>query len=92
MRLCSGCQTKVPDKIRFCDACRAERSNKPDDSIKEHSPSFEQTGAYDPVLDRLRKDKRWKYGVQPSIIRRDPFCKRCEQAMSESTRVWALAA
>ena len=82
MRMCSGCQTKVADNVRICSACRAERSNKPNDGIREHSPSFEQSGVYDAELDELRKGKRWKYQMQPSIIRRDPICKRCDTAMS----------
>jgi hypothetical protein len=42
MRLCSGCQSKVPDGVQLCDACRGERAaaraSAPSDGIKTHVP------------------------------------------------------
>jgi len=37
MRLCSGCQTKLPDSHRGkCDACKG--TAPPDDGIRSHAP------------------------------------------------------
>jgi 5-methylcytosine-specific restriction endonuclease McrA len=75
MRLCSGCQTKVPDAVRFCDGCKAERGIVPG-AGKEH------TTGYDAVLDGLRKGTRWQR-TRSVVIKRDPLCKRCDVAVSE---------
>jgi 5-methylcytosine-specific restriction endonuclease McrA len=75
VRLCSGCQTKVADAVRFCDACKAERG-MPSDGIKTH------TTGYDAALDELRKSARWQK-TRSVVIKRDPLCKRCDVAGSE---------
>jgi 5-methylcytosine-specific restriction endonuclease McrA len=76
MRLCSGCQTKVPDKVRFCQACRAERATPTTDGLRLH------TTGYDALLDRLRKSLRWQK-LRALIVSRQPFCQRCQAAMTE---------
>jgi 5-methylcytosine-specific restriction endonuclease McrA len=80
MRLCSGCQTKVPDNVRFCSECKP--SAAPSDGIKQHAPSFQQSGSYDDALDGLRKSTRWQR-LRAVIIRLFPFCNRCHAALSE---------
>jgi 5-methylcytosine-specific restriction endonuclease McrA len=80
MRLCSGCQTKIPDGRgpAKCTACRAERSaSKPDDGIKVHTLTDRERYAF------LYKSERWKRGVQPKALKRCPLCARCHVAVSE---------
>lgn len=76
MRICSGpgCLRAVPDDVRFCDECKPETVAA--DEIRQHSHS------YDAELDRLRKGQRWQR-VRAIVIRRDPFCKRCELELSK---------
>ena len=76
MRLCSGCQTKVPDDVRFCDECRAERAPHTQTGGHEH------TTGYDAVLDGLRKSARWQK-VRAKAIARCPMCARCNLQLSE---------
>src|SRR6202044_3886964 len=82
MRLCSGCQTKVEDHVRFCDACRAERTPVVvSDDIRSNSV-VRYDGAYDAELDHLNKGTRWQQKTRPAVLRRDPMCKRCDIAVS----------
>jgi 5-methylcytosine-specific restriction endonuclease McrA len=80
MRLCSGpgCGRKVPDDVRFCDECKAERGTSGADEIRTHHTP----GVYDEVLDGLRKGTRWQ-SIRKRVIQRDPLCKRCQLAVSE---------
>lgn len=75
MRLCSGCQTKVPDAVRFCASCSAERS--PKDGIKQH-----RVGEYNDELDALRKSPQWQK-LRRRVVSEEPFCRRCKNAMTE---------
>ncbi len=70
MRMCSGCQTKVEDHVRFCDECTAERKRavSPD---KEHTFSDRVRYAF------LYVSERWKRNVQPKALKKYPFCARC---------------
>lgn len=82
MRLCGGCRSKIPDSVRFCSSCTAERAKRRTDSaspanIKSHD-----------VADRVRfhflySDRRWWERLQPKIMKQQPFCARCQTALSE---------
>lgn len=76
MRLCSGCQTKVENDVRFCVACAAER--KPVASTeKEHTFSDRVRYAF------LYASERWKRNVQPKAVKKYPMCARCDVAVTE---------
>ena len=76
MRMCSGCQTKVPENVRFCDACKAER--KPVDGPgRQHTFSDRERFAF------LYVGERWKRNVQPRAIKKYPLCARCFVAVTE---------
>jgi 5-methylcytosine-specific restriction endonuclease McrA len=78
MRLCSGCRTKIPEKVRFCADCKAERTaQQASDDSKHHTVSWQQSGVYDAVLDGLRKCKRW-LSAREATLRKHPFCNRCQ--------------
>lgn len=70
MRLCSGCQTKVPDDVRFCDECRAERTKPAQDDLREHG------NKYDAEISQIERGPRWQR-VRKRVIQRDVLCKRC---------------
>lgn len=74
MRLCggAGCQAKIPEDVRYCPACTAERG-KPvvSDGIKEHGVSDRVRYAF------LYASERWKRNVQPRAMREHPQCARC---------------
>lgn len=72
MRICSGpgCLRAIPDGQRFCDECRADR---PSDDIKSHTPGNTDRERYA----SLYGSKRFKMGIQPRVLQRDPLCKRC---------------
>jgi 5-methylcytosine-specific restriction endonuclease McrA len=70
MRLCSGCQTKVPDTVRFCDTCQAERTPVVSTG-KQHTTSDRERYAF------LYASERWKRNVQPKAMRLYPLCARC---------------
>ena len=70
MRLCSGCQTKVPDNVRFCEACTP---TKTDDGIRSHTPATTDREQYA----HLYAGNRFQDGIRPRILQRDPICKRC---------------
>lgn len=78
MRICSGagCLRAIPDERRYCDECNPIVAVQADD-LRTHD------NGYNAELDRLRKSPRWKNGTQPRILRRDPFCRRCDRRMSE---------
>jgi 5-methylcytosine-specific restriction endonuclease McrA len=74
MRLCSGCQTKVPDDVRFCAECKAERNKtEADDGIRVHTFTDRERFAF------LYSGERWKRGVQPLAFKRYPFCAMCDR-------------
>lgn len=79
MRLCSGpgCGRAVPEDVRFCDECKAERGSPvASDGIREHST------AYDADLDAQRKSTRWQR-VRLSVLKKFFLCARCQRAVSE---------
>lgn len=80
MRLCSGCQAKVPDTVRFCDECQLERDAPKPDGIREHVGASDVS--YDERLDKLRKSGRYER-VRDIAIKRCPFCARCGARLSE---------
>lgn len=77
MRMCSGCQTKVEDSVRFCDACKAERGTPEPDGIKQHTVSDRVRYAF------LYSHRRWHAQIRPRALRKHPFCSRCQIAVSE---------
>jgi hypothetical protein len=84
MRLCSGCQTKLPDDWKgMCTACKRTRYGTPvDDGIKSNV-AVQRAGVYGPELDKQNKSRKWLEFTRPRILRRDPMCKRCEVAISQ---------
>jgi 5-methylcytosine-specific restriction endonuclease McrA len=74
MRLCSGagCGRKIEDDVRFCDECKPVTAQSND---REHKQGYTAT------MDELRTGKRWQT-VRDVIIKRFPFCCKCEIAMS----------
>jgi 5-methylcytosine-specific restriction endonuclease McrA len=66
----------VPEDVRFCDECKAERTPQADDGVRQH------TSGYNEELDELRKSSRWQR-VRASVLRAHPFCARCERAVAE---------
>jgi 5-methylcytosine-specific restriction endonuclease McrA len=78
MRLCSGCQTKVPDNVRLCDECQVERNkSRKTDGGREHTVTDRERYAF------LYSGVRWRTRVQPTALRRCPTCSRCQLALSE---------
>lgn len=77
MRLCSGCRTKVPDTVRFCDECKAERKTAVDGG-REHTCATTDRSRYQ----FLYEGNRWQDGIRPRVLQRDPLCKRCQCAPS----------
>ena len=77
MKLCGGgCRSRIQDSARFCPQCLAEKGlSVPADNIRTH------TSGYTEVEDALRKSKRWQ-STRRSVLQRDPFCKRCDRAVS----------
>jgi 5-methylcytosine-specific restriction endonuclease McrA len=75
MHLCPGCQTKIPDTVRRCEACSAERSAVTPVG-RTHSSGYEEQ------LDRLRKSPRWQK-VRARRLSLNPFCQRCKTAVGE---------
>jgi 5-methylcytosine-specific restriction endonuclease McrA len=77
MRICSGagCGRKVPDDVRFCAECRSATADG--DGIRSHSNADRDR------LGHLYGGPRWKKRIQPSVLSRDPFCKKCSRAVSE---------
>src|SRR5579863_8161252 len=83
MRLCSGCQSKVPDGVQFCYACKAERNATTGvDGIKSHTAVQGNHAAYDPELDALRKGARWQK-ARAAKHKEQPFCIHCQTALTE---------
>jgi hypothetical protein len=77
MRLCSGCQTKVEDHVRFCVACQAERKPVDTDQLKRHTVSDRVRFAF------LYVGERWKRQVQPRAMKKYPMCCLCYVAVTE---------
>jgi 5-methylcytosine-specific restriction endonuclease McrA len=77
MRLCSGCQTKVPNDVRFCAACSAERGKPVDGPGREHTLTDRERFAF------LYASERWKRQVQPRAMKKYPFCGRCSAVIAE---------
>lgn len=77
MRLCSGCQTKVPDTVRFCPECRAERCGKPaGDDITSHSYTDRERLAH------LYNRAEWTKTARIQL-KRFPICERCGERLAE---------
>ena len=79
MRLCTGagCGRAVPNDVRFCDECQAERNKTTGtDGISVHST------AYDAQLDKQRTSGRWQ-AVRSKALIRCPMCARCNIHLSE---------
>ena len=73
MRVCSGgCLRVVPDNVRFCDECKPTTKHD-DDGIKSHTPGNTDRDR----LAHLYGGPRWKKGIQPRVLQRNPVCKRC---------------
>jgi 5-methylcytosine-specific restriction endonuclease McrA len=77
MRMCSGCQTKVPETVRFCDACKRERKKTAGDGGREHTVTDRERYAF------LYSGVRWRTKVQPLALRRCRMCARCNVHLSE---------
>jgi 5-methylcytosine-specific restriction endonuclease McrA len=80
MRLCggAGCQTAIPENVRYCPACTEERTPKQsDDGIRSNSVSDRERYAF------LYKGERWKRNVQPKALKACPMCSRCGIKVSE---------
>lgn len=79
MRICSGagCLRAVPDEVRFCEECKPATGSNGNGNGKSHSNADRDTYAH------LYAGRRWRDGVQPIALRRDPFCKRCETELSQ---------
>jgi 5-methylcytosine-specific restriction endonuclease McrA len=77
MRICSGagCMGKCADTARYCDECAIEHQQS--DGIRSHTSSDREK------YHKLYSGTRWKTQTQPTVLRRDPFCKRCERVVSE---------
>jgi 5-methylcytosine-specific restriction endonuclease McrA len=72
MRLCSGCQTKVEDHVRFCVECTAERNPcVVSDGIQQHTVTDRERYAF------LYSGVRWRVRVQPKALAANPFCSMC---------------
>jgi 5-methylcytosine-specific restriction endonuclease McrA len=78
MRICSGpgCLAAIPDDVKFCEECKPSADGN-GNGIRSHSNADRDTYA------ELYGGRRWKNGVQPRAMHRDPFCKRCETALSQ---------
>lgn len=83
MRLCSGCQTKIPDEPKgLCATCKADRNKPSSDGIRSNV-GVQRASVYGPELDKQNKSRKWLEYTRPRILRRDPMCKGCDKAMSE---------
>jgi 5-methylcytosine-specific restriction endonuclease McrA len=83
MKLCSGCQTKLPDNWKgLCTACKADRNKPVCDDIKSNVAAH-RVGVYGPELDKQNKSRKWIEYTRPRILKRDPMCKRCDVELSE---------
>ena len=82
MRLWRGCQSKMPAEAKgLCAACKGDR--KPaSDGIREHG-AVQRPGIYDADLDRQNKSRKWQEYTRPRILKRDPFCRMCDTAITE---------
>jgi 5-methylcytosine-specific restriction endonuclease McrA len=78
VRVCSGagCLRVVEDNVRFCDECIP--AVPVDDGIRNNVTSLPDRDAYR----RLYGGARWRYETQPKVLRRDPYCKRCDKAVA----------
>jgi 5-methylcytosine-specific restriction endonuclease McrA len=68
----------IPDDAKRCDECNAERNVTAtlNGAARTHSNS------YDEQLDTQRKSARWQR-TRARVLKRDPFCKRCETAIAD---------
>ncbi len=69
MRLCSGCGSKVPDNVRFCDECKPAPAV--DDGIASSTVSDRQRYQF------LYESNRFQDGLRPRVLQRQPVCARC---------------
>jgi hypothetical protein len=76
MRICSGagCLRTVPDAVRLCEECRADKS-------VAHTPTGWERAATDPMLLEY-KGRRWLRGIRPRALHLYPFCVDCKLALS----------
>jgi len=74
LRLCSGCQSKLPDDHKgVCAQCKGAKQHRPegmDAGVREHS--FSDRDRYDFLYDSTR----WKK-LRRLAVTRHPFCARC---------------
>jgi 5-methylcytosine-specific restriction endonuclease McrA len=85
MRLCRGCQTKIPDDHKgMCAACERERYGKPAADGIRSNVAVQQTNikqhtmaGYDAEMDKLRNVKRWDDRCA-EVRKRDSTCVRCK--------------
>lgn len=85
MRLCGGCQTKIPDDTRgVCATCERERYGKqPSDGIRSNVPAGQLVGkqhtqaGYDAAMDKLCNCKRWDDKCA-KVRGRDGSCVMCK--------------
>ncbi len=88
MRICSegGCTGICADTARYCPEHAAENRAGHNDGIRSHSPASTgikvHSNAARDVLQKLYESNPWQDGTRPAILRRDPFCKMCDRAMS----------
>ena len=77
MRICSspGCGRAIRDGERYCNECKPKPSES--DGIRSHERAG--GGVYDAELHKLASGPRWQK-VRLLAVKRDPFCKRCDQA------------
>jgi 5-methylcytosine-specific restriction endonuclease McrA len=73
----AGCGRAIPDNARRCDECTAERNKTAtSDGIREHTLTDRERYAF------LYKSERWKRGVSPRMLKKFPFCARCQVELS----------
>lgn len=79
MRMCggAGCGRAIPDDVRWCDECKAERTTPADDGIKTNLVSDRVRYAH------LYSSRRWNDRIRPLAIKRHPICSRCDLSLSE---------
>jgi 5-methylcytosine-specific restriction endonuclease McrA len=79
MRLCSGCRAKIPETVRFCDQCSAERNHgHSDDGIRTHS----DPNVYNAELDKCRTGARWQR-IRRRVVIEEPLCRECQLSITE---------
>lgn len=90
MRICSGfgCLRAVPDGVRWCPECTAERVPPIEDEVREHKPfdaSVRVTS--DAIADRnsyanLYSSRRWQ-ALRATVVREQPMCAICRLRLTQ---------